>query len=100
MIAGDDRATNFCIHSNEAHMSKRLPIIYPITEVPLCCFDLDGERGGFCCLHRSRKKKESPCVARRKVHVCRCKVMEAGGDGRKEDSVDVAVLQSEHVNQK
>lgn len=46
------------------------------------------------------EKKESPCVARRKVHVCRCKVMEAGGDGKKEDSVDVAVLQSEHVNQK
>lgn len=45
------------------------------------------------------EKKESPCVAHRKVHVCRCKVMEAGGDGRKEDSVDVAVLQSEHVNQ-
>lgn len=50
-----------CMHFNKADMSNWLTLIYLTTEVALCFFDLDGERGEFFSLHWNKKKWASLC---------------------------------------
>lgn len=64
MIAGctDVKVIKFCIHCNEVDTNTYdwLPIIYQTTEVGLCYFALDTERGDFFLAweQESRRRKE------------------------------------------
>lgn len=56
MIAVDVKVIKFCIHCNEidTNTCNWLPIIYQSTEVSLCYFVLDTERGDFSALGNKR----------------------------------------------